>query len=938
MLNQILGTDFPDQWPNYLEGTVALLQSPEINSVYAGLVCLLELSRVYRWRSKDRRKGLDHIIEVTFPSLLRLGESLVNEDSDLAGDMMRMILKIYKSVIWLELPSELQNMSSLVPWGQILLKTVTKTPPVQAMTQDIDARETHIWWKAKKWAYFCLDRLFQRYGDPTQLGGEAAQDYGEFSKVFSSSFAPEILKCYLSQVQNWAADKNQYWLSPRAMFFIGSFLTSCVKPKSTWALLKDNVDSLVEHFVFPQIQHTTSDLELWDFDPQEYISKRIDIYDDYSSPDVAAINFLVACCARKKSTCFVHSLAFINRELTHYLEGPVAERNPIRKEAALRMTGNLSHIILKGKSPVKSMMEQFFATHVFPEFDSPQGYLRARACEMMNRFADIEYKNQENLAIAYQGVLKCLTENELPVRVEAALALQPLIRQDFVHNAMVESIPQIMKVLLQLANEVDVDSLSNVMEEFVEVFANELTPYAVELAEQLRDTFLRIMQDSVESQGLGPEDAFDWDNMDDKSLAALGILNTIGTLILSLENTPEALFRLEETVLPVINLVLHNEIIDLYAEVFEIIDSCTFSSKAISPTMWEVYGTLYKTFKESGMEYIDELLPSLENYLAFGANVLIENQDYQAMMFDIIQTVLTNDRLGVQDRLAATKLSHLFLLSLKGYVDQYLHPLMSIVLARLSDPKDPKIGSYKILLVETIVIALYYNPLAAIQFLENNGGTATFFNLWLSSLEEFKRVHDKKLVILTIVSLLNLSVEDIPESVRPGWPQLSTALLTTFNTFPEAVARREAAQQKLSNEDSDYWKNDLEEDENDDDEVDEWDETAHDDGEQEDEAHAQGNEYLDFLGAEAKRLAKQVNDSEEDAEDYDDDQMAEDVLFVSPLEKIDPYSTTKSFFQTLHEKNPTMYEQLTQTWSDEQRAQFQSIMTIANTTETMLAK
>jgi len=50
---------------------------------------------------------------------------------------------------------------------------------------------------------------------------------------------------------------------------------------------------------------------------------------------------------------------------------------------------------------------------------------------------------------------------------------------------MQQNIADIMQQLLKLANEVDVDALSNVMEEFVEVFASELTPFAVQLTEQL---------------------------------------------------------------------------------------------------------------------------------------------------------------------------------------------------------------------------------------------------------------------------------------------------------------------------------------------------------------------------------------------------------------------------------------------------------------------
>jgi hypothetical protein len=92
---------------------------------------------------------------------------------------------------------------------------------------------------------------------------------------------------------------------------------------------------------------------------------------------------------------------------------------------------------------------------------------------------------QQNVVLVYQNILQCLDDSQLPVRVGAALALQPLIRHDFIRKSMQSNIAVIMQQLLKLANEVDVDALSNVMEEFVEVFASELTPFAVELTKQL---------------------------------------------------------------------------------------------------------------------------------------------------------------------------------------------------------------------------------------------------------------------------------------------------------------------------------------------------------------------------------------------------------------------------------------------------------------------
>jgi len=56
--------------------------------------------------------------------------------------------------------------------------------------------------------------------------------------------------------------------------------------------------------------------------------------------------------------------------------------------------------------------------------------------------------------IIYRNILESMADPELPVRVEAALALQPLIRHDVIRTSMQQNIPQIMQQLLKLANEV----------------------------------------------------------------------------------------------------------------------------------------------------------------------------------------------------------------------------------------------------------------------------------------------------------------------------------------------------------------------------------------------------------------------------------------------------------------------------------------------------
>lgn len=555
-LQTILHADFPEKWPSIFDTTVQLLGAQDAGSVYAGLQCILGICRVYRFKTGGDRADFEKIVSMCFPQLLVMGNRLVDETSIEAGEMLRAIMKSAKHAIYFELPQHLRDQQTIVAWCTLFLRVVSKEPPASSLGEDLDERESNHWWKAKKWAYANLNRLFIRYGNPATLQKSNGEEYGAFSKAFLENFAPEILKVYLQEIEKWV--RKDIWLSKASLSHIISYLDECVKPKLMWAHLKPHVENLIAHFIFPVLCQSDEDLELFETDPPEYLHRKLNFYEQVSAPDVAAMNFLVSMTkSRKKETFPI--LTFINGIVNRYEAAPEQEKNPREKEGALRMIGTLASVILGKKSPIADQVEYFFVRHVFPEFRSPHGFLRARACDTLEKFEQLEFKDPNNLLIVYRNILESMADEELPVRVEAALALQPLIRHDVIRTSMQQNIPQIMQQLLKLANEVDVDALANVMEDFVEVFATELTPFAVALTEQLRDTYLRIIREVLD-RGDPNQDDDGFGFLDDKSVTALGVLQTIGTLILTLESTPEVLLHLETVLLPLISTTLDNKI------------------------------------------------------------------------------------------------------------------------------------------------------------------------------------------------------------------------------------------------------------------------------------------------------------------------------------------------------------------------------------------
>ncbi|TGZ77434.1 ARM repeat-containing protein [Ascodesmis nigricans] len=905
LIGKILHYDFPEQWPSYMDHTLQLLNSNDIQSVYAGVQCLLAMCRVYRFKQDPaKRQELDKVTLATFQNILQLGLKLVDENSQEAGEMLKLIVKTYKQAVYFEMAPHLRNEETFLQWATLFIKIVQKEPPPESMSEDIEERELNPWWKAKKWAYANLNRVFVRYGNPSST----QENYEQFAEVFIQKFAPEILNAYLGQVELWVS--KQRWLSKICLSSIIAFMDECIKPSVTWKALHPHVNNLIAHVLFPMLCQTDEDLELFVEEPAEYLNRKINFYEEITAPDVAATNFLITLTKSRKKMTF-EVLKFINDVVNRYESASEQEKNHREKEGALRMIGTLSSIILAKKSPIADQVEYFFVRHVFPEFRSPQPFLRARACDVLEKFSQLDFKDENNVVLIYQNIMQCLHDTHLPVRVEAALALQPLIRHDFIRKSMQETIPQIMQELLKLSNEVDVDALATVMEEFVEVFASELTPFAVELTEQLRDTYLRIISEVLE-RNQDNDDNY----LDDKSITALGVLQTIGTLILTLESTPGMLLHLEQVLVPVITTTIEHNLTDLYNEVFEIIDSCTFSTKAISPTMWAIFTLIHRTFKNGADIFIEEMLPALDNYVSYGHEMLKQNPEYMEAIFDIIQTIFTNERLSSMDRICGCKLVEAVLLNMRGHADKYLQNFIEIAMSCLSEHIE--IRSYRIHLLEMMINCIYYNPAATLQVLEQRGWTNKFFQTWFENIESFSRVHDKMLSIVAICELIKLSPEQIPQSIQPGWPKLMSGVINLFQTLPLAIQHREKlSKESLSFQDSYDYESDNE-----------WDADGNWDHEtDEQDIPDESAAYMEFLNSEARGM--KAEDVFELAEDDDDDILEEEALLETPLDLIEPYQLFSASLMGIRQNQPIVYDTLTKHLTNDEKQAVEGIIRTA---------
>lgn len=189
-LKNVIAFDLPNnKWNTLADEIKVLLLSSEVRQVHAGCLAALESVRAFRsvhlsfllldakclslpCRFRQKNDILPSLVQSLFPTLVNIANQLLNAPPSTSQDaptILHLILKTYKTSIGVNLSKHQQSPESIVPWGQLFFKVVNLRVPNDIVPEDEEEREKSEWWKAKKWAYNTLGRLFNRYVRPLSI-------------------------------------------------------------------------------------------------------------------------------------------------------------------------------------------------------------------------------------------------------------------------------------------------------------------------------------------------------------------------------------------------------------------------------------------------------------------------------------------------------------------------------------------------------------------------------------------------------------------------------------------------------------------------------------------------------------------------------------------------------------------------------------------------
>ncbi|KAG5830559.1 hypothetical protein ANANG_G00311990 [Anguilla anguilla] len=765
-LRAIIKHDFPGRWTAIVDKIGLYLQSHNTASWYGSLLALYQLVKTYEYKKVEERDPLMAAMQVFLPRIQQQVTQLLPDATVFSVLVQKQILKIFHALVQYSLPLQLINNTVLTQWMEILRAVVDRDVPPETMEVDEDDRPELVWWKCKKWALHILTRLFERYGSP----GNVTKEYSEFADFFLKTYAVGIQQVLLKVIHQ---HRQKQYVTPHILQEALNYLNQGVSHSLTWKQMKPHMQTLSQDVIFPLMCYKDEDEKMWQEDPYEYIRMKFNVYDDHALPTTAAQSLLCKA-ARKRKEVLPKMMDFCHQILMD------PNSDPRRKDGALHVIGSLADLLLK-KQGYKEQMELMLQNYVFPLLNSSLGYLRARSCWVLHSFSSLQFHNELVLRNAVELVRQDLiNDKEMPVKVEAAIALQTLISNQEQAKVYIRPyIRPVMQELLHVVKETENDDLTNVIQKMICEYSEEVAVIAIETTQNLAEIFTKVLQSE------------EYEDSEDKTVMALGILSTIDTILTVMEDHKEITQQLEGICLQVIGLVLQKPIIEFYEEILSLAFGLT--CQTISPQMWQLLGVLYDVFQHDCLDYFTDMMPLLHNYVTVDTDMLLSNPKHLEVIYTMCKKVLTSDA-GEDAECHAAKLLEVIILQCRGRgIDQCVPLFVEAVLERLT--RAVKSSELRTMCLQVAIAALYYSPALLLHTLESirfphspEPITAQFVNQWMNDTEFFLGLHDRKMCIIGLSVLMELPSR--PAAVEGVAAQIVPSVLLLFLGLKQVYASR----------------------------------------------------------------------------------------------------------------------------------------------------
>ncbi|CAF3605893.1 unnamed protein product, partial [Rotaria sordida] len=596
----------------------------------------------------------------------------------------------------------------------------------------------------------------------------------EFANFYLKGYSAKVIQLIFGILE---AYRQKIYVSPRVVQLCLNYLRESVRHAFSWKIVQNNIVVLIQDIIYPLLCINDDDIELFNEEPIEFVRARLDFLDEYISPVSAAELFLSDAVAKRKDV-LMKTVTFL---------GTVIHNDTIttkQKDGVLHMLGVIGNVLIKKKT-FANQLEHIIVQYLFPELQSPVAYLRARACYALRNFSKLEYTNTDNASRCLTNLINCLCNDiSLPVQVEAAMALNLFLSDTEANEKdktiIVPHLQIIVMRIIEIIRKTEIDDVMIVLQKIVGLFDQDLQPIAVQMTSQLVEFFKHIISENTPN---------DETKAEEKTVAAMGVLNTLDTIVSCMGEKSEILVQIEQSIYEIIVLVLRDGILDFYEEILTLIDTLTINT--ISPIMWQVFYLIKEAFYRDAADYFAEIMNCLHNYVVNDTPSFLSQPDRLEIVFEMCKHVIVND-LGEDSEAHAAKLIEVIILQCQDNMIVAFPAIVQLIAKRFQ--RNIITSELRLMLIQVFIIILWLNPDRFFQTLNavvtNDPSTqniiANFFNQWMTDCHLFSGIHDRRVCALGLCTLLRIDVNyysaisNIVPKILPNCIQIYEGLMKTY--------------------------------------------------------------------------------------------------------------------------------------------------------------
>jgi hypothetical protein len=180
-----------------------------------------------------------------------------------------------------------------------------------------------------------------------------------------------------------------------------------------------------------------------------------------------------------------------------------------------------------------------------------------------------------------------LYSEHIAVKVDAALALSELLEHDVAIEFIRPGLGNILKIFLKIMDEIDFEDLVSALRKIVDVFEDDIAPYAISLCQKLSEAHVRLIQSKGQYE--------DEDN--EAGLTADGLITAIRRVLNSISGKfPELYPQLEVILEQSLYICLSEAGETSTDEGLSCIAELIYNQNAVSPRMWQIYGHIINSY------------------------------------------------------------------------------------------------------------------------------------------------------------------------------------------------------------------------------------------------------------------------------------------------------------------------------------------------------